>query len=420
MRVAASLWFHADEPIVVPSSDGSGGATVLEGFNIGDNVGNPLYTVVNEHLAAVVMLLLLPLLTWMAIRFVRVLANRGMPRAVGIRVKVADAPLNRRVAALAVAWSAVLHAVLVFSHDVSFYTALYAAGAAALGWAAWSIVSARRRSAVSIVVVSIAAYWFLGAPPDQLGLFVKLMELLALALLAIPTADAQRRLRRMAPAGVVCLVVLTSFAAWIGAFATVGADGGHHGGEFPSPATLVPYVERLEPTPAEAAFADEVYWATVAAVGKYQDPSAAQAAGYDVGTIRGLDHHAQNPDLVGDGRILDPEYLESLIYAETPHGPILVGVMFETDGIWDTGPTDGGPIIMWHRHENVCFSLLPPAIAGIESPFGICPLGSLNIPYTGEMVHAWTLPGMPEEDHWGHLDDEWLEAYIRGLDQHDR
>ncbi|KAA3641349.1 MAG: hypothetical protein DWP92_01340 [Armatimonadetes bacterium] len=419
MGMAIRMWFHTEQPIVVPSSDGSASTTGLEGFNIGDNVGNPLYSVVNEHLAAVVVLLLLPLLTWVVVRSARVLASRGVPWAAALQARVADAPLNRRIAGIAVAWSAVLHGVLVFTHAFSFYTVLYAAGAAALGWAAWSIVSARRRAAVSIVVLSIAAYWVLGAPPDQLGLFTKLMELFALTLLAIPAADGQRRLRRMAPAGVVCLLVFTSLASWIGAFASAGADGGHHGGEFPGPATLVPYVERLEPTPTEAAFAEEVYWATVAAVAKYQDPSVAEAAGYDVGTIRGSDHHAQNPGLIGDGRILDPEYPESLIYAETPHGPILVGVMFETDGIRDTGPTDGGPIVMWHRHENVCFSLLPPAIAGIESPFGMCPLGSLNIPYTGEMVHAWTLPGVPKEDHWGHIDDEWLDAYISELEQHD-
>jgi hypothetical protein len=209
---------------------------------------------------------------------------------------------------------------------------------------------------------------------------------------------------------------VTGLAAWIGAFATVGADGGHHGGEYPAPGTLVPYIDRLEPTDEESDFAADLYTELVVAMDKYHDPAVAERAGYNVGTIRGTDHHAQNPALIGDGRILDPEYPESLIYAEAPDGPVLVGVMFEMDGISDKGPTDGGPIMLWHAHENVCFSVTPPALAGLESPFGGCPYGSINIPQTGQMLHAWILPGVPPEDHWGHVDEDWLAAYLGGVD----
>ncbi len=66
--------------------------------------------------------------------------------------------------------------------------------------------------------------------------------------------------------------------------------------------------------------------------------AVAEAAGYPVGTVTGSDHHVQNRDLIGDGRILDPEYPESLIYAEGMHGPVLIGVMFEMDGLGDSGP----------------------------------------------------------------------------------
>ena len=148
-------------------------------------------------------------------------------------------------------------------------------------------------------------------------------------------------------------------------------------------------------------------------VEKYQDPEVAAAAGYQVGVIRGSEHHAQNPAYLNDGRIFDPEYPESLVYAESALGPILVGVMFETDGIGQAGPMIGGPLTVWHSHENVCFSLTPPALTGLMSPFGTCPAGSLNIPVTNEMIHAWILPGV--EDQWGHIDDAWLHAYLAGL-----
>ena len=211
------------------------------------------------------------------------------------------------------------------------------------------------------------------------------------------------------------LTVLTGVAAWIGAFATVGADGGHHGGEYPEPGTLVPYIDRLEPTAAEAHFAEDLYWETYASIERFRDVSVAEAAGYEVGIVRGSDHHAQNPALIGDGRILDPDYPESLIYAESAEGPVLIGVMFETDGIGDVGPADGGPIMLWHSHENICIAVAPFGLAGLESPFGGCPLGSLNLPITGEMLHAWMMPGVPDEDRWGHVDDEFIENFLVGL-----
>jgi len=60
-----------------------------------------------------------------------------------------------------------------------------------------------------------------------------------------------------------------------------------------------------------------------------RDPVAAGAAGYQVGAIRGTDHLGQNPALIGDGRIFDPDHPESLICGESPVGPVLVGVTFE-------------------------------------------------------------------------------------------
>lgn len=412
-----ALFFHADEPIVRPAApEGSG--TVLEGFSAGDQVSNPLYAVIDEHVIAAIVLVLAPFVVWLFAKGIRRRAALRDGWSRSLAAAHDRAPLARRVAAWAVGLSAVLHLALVFGHDLDGYTVMYLFGAVILGFAAkWILMGTRTALTVLAVGGSIIAFWVLGAPADQIGLVTKLLELFALALLAVPFAGASRR-RRLAPAGVISLVVLTGIAAWIGAFATAGSDGGHHGGEFPEPGTVVPYIETLDATEAEFAYSEQLYWATVAAIEKYKDPAVAEAAGYAVGVVRGSDHHAQNPDLIGDGRILDPEFPESLIYAESAHGPILIGVMFEMDGLGDAGPMDAGPIIVWHGHDNVCFGFLPLGLAGLESPFGGCPIGSVNIPVTGEMLHAWTVAGVPVEDHWGHLDDGWLEAYLLTHSEH--
>lgn len=385
---------------------------VLEGFEVGDQVGNPLYAVTEEHALVALVIILLPLLAWALTRLVRRAAADGTPWAQRTVDRYDDLACARRVAVWLVAASALIHLVLVFTHEPSWYTGAYLAGSVMLGAAAYWLFTGRRTQwVVAIVVGSIVAFWFLGAPADQVSMATKLLELFALALLAVPGGG-----RRFASTGVVALVVITGIAAWIGAFSTAGEDGGHHGGEYPEPGTVVPYIDRLEATDVEHDAADHLYAELLVATEPYRDPEVARAAGYQVEEIRGTDYHAQNPDLIGDGRILDPDYPESLIYAESADGPVLVGVMFEMDGLSDSGPRIGGPITVWHSHENICFSLTPVALAGLLSPYGVCPLGSINIPSTGEMLHAWVLPGIPPEDQWGHVDEEWLNGYL-GLER---
>lgn len=380
----------------------------LEGFEIGDQVGNPLYSVINEHVAAVVLLALMPAIGWLIVRLLRRWAARGHTPSLAILDGYQALPVARRWAVWAIVSSAVVHAALVFTHEPSAFTALYATGAGLLVLAAvWVVHDRRSRLTALILVSSVVGFWFLGAPPDQLGIVTKLIEMFALALLVVPGAGVRRR---FGPAGVATLVVLTGVAAWAGAFNSAGEDGGHHGGEYPDLATVVPYIERLEPTVEERRAADELYQQIVVAVEKYQDPSVAEADGYDVGTIIGTDHHADNPAYIADGRILDPGRPETLVYAQGNDGPVLIGAMFQMPGFHNPGPMIGGPLTVWHSHENVCISVTPPALVGLMSPFGVCPVGSFNMPGTNEAIHVWTLPGV--EDEWGHLEDAWLEDYL--------
>ena len=173
------------------------------------------------------------------------------------------------------------------------------------------------RLTVLVLVGSVVAFWFLGTPPDQVGVATKLVEMFGLALLVVPGHGVKRT---FAPAGVVSLVVVTGIAVWIGAFASAGEDGGHHGGEYPEPGTVVPYIDRLEATLAEQQAADDLFDQVVLGVAKYDDPAVAEGDGYNVGTIVGRDHHADNPAYLEDGRILDPERPETLVYASTESG----------------------------------------------------------------------------------------------------
>ncbi len=85
--------------------------------------------------------------------------------------------------------------------------------------------------------------------------------------------------------------------------------------------------------------------------------------------------------------------------------------MFTMPSMDAPGPAFGGPLTVWHAHEHVCIGLLPPGLAGIESPLGGCPAGSVDLPRTGEMIHAWIIPGAPA---FGDLPDAARRAWLEG------
>lgn len=84
------------------------------------------------------------------------------------------------------------------------------------------------------------------------------------------------------------------------------------------------------------------------------------------------------------------------------------------ESIGDPGPMFAGPIAVWHAHDHICFGSIPLALTGVESPFGACPLGSLSIPVTNEMIHVWTMPGV---DPYSELEDEAIAEYLSSLSE---
>ena len=371
--------------------------------------GSPLYQVSAEHLAGLVLAaVVLAAGAWL-------LRRRGAPRL---------APVQWLLVALLGA-SAAIHAGLALGHDGhgGGIRALFLVDAALLGVVARRVLRGSRpgRLGAAVLFGSIGAYWasaIAGTSPDQVGLATKLSELLALAIVLRPAPAARwRAARAFAGSGAICaLVVLTAASSWAGAFRASASEPGQaadhhvHGGGVPRPGTVLPVVPMREPTAAERAAAAGLLEATRVALARYADPVLAAADGYQVSGLAGLDFHAANPAHEKDGRFLDPAHPETLVYAVAPDGrPVLMGAMFMMP-MGRPGPAIGGPLTVWHGHEHVCFSLTPPGLAGLLSPLGGCPIGTIDIPKTGEMIHIWTVPGAPQP--YGDLDDAWKRAYL--------
>ncbi len=392
------LAFHTDG---VPNT-----SEVIDGY-----VGSPMYTVISEHNVALIALLLFLAGTWVLGR----LARSGRPAAVRWTDAYRSLPPTQRMLAWLLGASGAIHAGLVLGHEPSGYSVLYLADAVLMFWLTWRLLDGKpwRRWARLILTASILGYAFTllgGEPPDQLGLLTKLIEVAALVIAMTPASD--RPLRRFwASTATVTVMVFLGVAAWGGAFSS---GGGHHLGEVPPPGVLLRSGVDREPTAHEQQAADELYAATAAAIAEFSDPEVAAAAGYNIDSMYGLSFHAENAAYKADNVVLDPARPETLVYAVADDGtPVLLGAMFETGGIGESGPAVGGPLTVWHAHDHVCFSLTPPAIAGLTSPYGFCPAGSITVPITNEMMHLWVLPGV--EDRFGDIEDEWLRDYLAAV-----
>ena len=69
----------------------------------------------------------------------------------------------------------------------------------------------------------------------------------------------------------------------------------------------------------------------------------ARDAGYAVDGMRGNSFHADNPAFKNDDVYFDPERPETLVYAVADSGePVLLGAMFQMDGIGQPGPASAG------------------------------------------------------------------------------
>jgi hypothetical protein len=145
-------------------------------------------------------------------------------------------------------------------------------------------------------------------------------------------------------------------------------------------------------TDDQRARAETLWKASAASAERWRDPEAAVAAGFrfrdgEAGPERRPRFlHVPNPAWRADGRILDPDRPETLVYWNGPGGELtLAGVMY-TAARGAPGPAVGGPITRWHDHES-CRD--PVTRAKLGRPVdGACPQGQVYR-RSGEMMHVW-------------------------------
>jgi hypothetical protein len=156
--------------------------------------------------------------------------------------------------------------------------------------------------------------------------------------------------------------------------------------------------------------ANQLAEATRRGIGRYADVEAAIASGYQLSGPPLKTMHYMHAGREHDDEVLQPERPEGLVYIKTQDGPLLVGAVLTIPRVGLSGPAPGGPITHWHTH-NVCIALPKIALAGLATPMGACPPGSINVT-TPDMMHVWTVdvPGGPFADD---LDDTFVARLAR-------
>jgi hypothetical protein len=164
------------------------------------------------------------------------------------------------------------------------------------------------------------------------------------------------------------------------------------------------------PTAQQRQAAADLAARTRASLARYADIRAALAAGYRPSLARtGLSVHLGSKAAEGDGRVLDPDRPESLMYAIADGRATLLSAVYTMPRAGQAGPAPGGPLTRWHAH-NGCLSLLPPGFSVVDA-YGGCPAFSVQVTLP-VMMHVWVVdnPGGPYADQ---VPDAWTRAFNR-------
>jgi hypothetical protein len=128
---------------------------------------------------------------------------------------------------------------------------------------------------------------------------------------------------------------------------------------------------------------------------KYQSLAAARAAGYRPITRSGAPvvHYlnmAYYQAVLKGGPVLNYRDPQSLVYANTPKGAVLVAAMYITSYHGPT-PQPGGCLTQWHVHTNLCLTGSLDVTGEVGPGQPTCPPGSVN-KVTQAMIHIWFVP----------------------------
>jgi hypothetical protein len=128
---------------------------------------------------------------------------------------------------------------------------------------------------------------------------------------------------------------------------------------------------------------------------KYQSLAVAKAAGYVPITPRGelVVHYlnmAYYRQVLKGGPVLNYQDPQSLVYANTANGAVLVAAMYITAPHGPT-PAPGGCLTQWHVHTNLCLTGTLNVVGEVGPRRPTCPAGSVNR-VTPAMIHVWFVP----------------------------
>ncbi|MDQ2943955.1 MAG: hypothetical protein M3R21_09855, partial [Candidatus Dormibacteraeota bacterium] len=220
-------------------------------------------------------------------------------------------------------------ALLFLGNGISYITL-----SLAFTWRWW------RPASASLLVATLLGYLAFKAvgleSPDQVGVATKVLELAALGLVLVPAPGERgrpRRALRWASLSIALplLTVITTSTVWIVDLARPDARHAHAG--------AILQASNEVATPDQVAAAAQLYSKTKAAILPYQDWRKAFAAGYRPGGPSNMPStHWMNQAFVDAGYVLDPHRPQGLVYANTKHGPVLLGAMFQMKHLGEFGP----------------------------------------------------------------------------------
>jgi len=149
------------------------------------------------------------------------------------------------------------------------------------------------------------------------------------------------------------------------------------------------------PTAAQQAAAVRLVNASWTDAARFRSLAVAKAAGYDPITPPGLPvvhylNYHYYLATAGGGPVLNVAQPQSLVYANTPKGAVLVAAMYIAPPGRAT-PQPGGCLTQWHEHTNLCQTAFG-VVVGLVTPITpVCPAGSTNH-VTPPMMHVWYVP----------------------------
>ncbi|MEZ5322331.1 MAG: hypothetical protein R2698_09705 [Microthrixaceae bacterium] len=147
-------------------------------------------------------------------------------------------------------------------------------------------------------------------------------------------------------------------------------------------------------TAQQQARAESLVRRTIEDLPQFADWTTLDARGYHsiADAMTGYEHYV-NWQSINDGRELDPEHPESIVFQvdRSTGTKRLVAAMYMAEGnkTLDEVPDIGGKLTQWHIHDDLCYTTSdPPRVAGLKVN-GRCADGLRDFGVNVPMIHVW-------------------------------